>query len=114
MLFGFVVVDVDTCCPCAAGWEVPGKAGQGHQLVKLPGRGAAVPCEVKPAEGVAEDVYEGYGVGNVLPGVLDADEGQLVQGLAGEGPWWGAIRASLVARVEAAAVLAIPRFLVRW
>ena len=106
-----VVVDVDARGPGAAGGEVPGQSGEGDEFVKLSGGRAAVPCQVKPAEGVAKDVHEGYCVGDVLSGVFDADEGELVQGLAGKGPGRGAIRASLAAGelrcVGAAVVLAI-------
>lgn len=101
VFFRLLVVHVDARGPGAAGGEVPGQAGQGDQLVKLPGGRAAVPGEVKPTEGVAEEVHEGDRVGDVLSGVFNANEGELVQGLACEGPGRGAIRASLVAGAAA-------------
>ena len=111
VFFRLLVVHVDARGPGAAGGEVPGQAGQGDQLVKLPGGRAAVPGEVKPTEGVAEEVHEGDRVGDILSGVFNANEGELVQGLACEGPGRGAIRASLAAGelrcVGAAVVLAI-------
>jgi hypothetical protein len=101
VFFRLLVVHVDARGPGAAGGEVPGQAGQGDQLVKLPGGRAAVPGEVKPTEGVAEEVHEGDRVGDILSGVFNANEGELVQGLACEGPGRGAIRASLVAGAAA-------------